>query len=140
MDYTVSLDWRPGTQEGTSQAEGKQAVSISAPVELGGNDACWSPEHLLVASLQSCLMLTLLYFVKQQSIGLTAYSSNTTGTMAKTPEGLRFKSVTVVVKATTETGDDKPKLQKAMQLAKKFCPVSAALETPVDVTLDIATG
>lgn len=137
MHYVVDLTWKPGTQAGVSAAEGRPDVDVSAPAELGGDGALWSPEHLLVASLQTCLMLTALYFIKRLNVTMLSYHSQTTGTMVKSPEGLRFTALQVAVNATVRAAADEAGLRQALEQAKKFCPVSAALSVPVTVSLTV---
>ena len=134
--YDVKVTWREGKQ-GVIHAAGKPAVNIATPPEFGGPDGVLSPEELLVASVESCLMTTFLYFVELLRIGLLSYESNATGVMEKTPNGFRFTKMDVAIIANVGSESDR---QKALDLKKKlekYCPVSAALNFQVGLALEV---
>jgi organic hydroperoxide reductase OsmC/OhrA len=137
--FITSLKWKPGTEEADLACDGKPTLAITPPPAFGGKADCWSPEDLLVGAVESCLLLTALYFVGKLKIRLNAYRSRAEGTMAKTPNGLRFTGMTVTVTATLASPDDVPKMQQAIAQAEKFCPVSNAVNYPVKVVLETVT-
>ena len=71
--FTTSLEWKPGTEEADLACEGKPTLAITPPPAFGGKAECWSPEDALVGAVESCLLLTALYFVGKAKIGLSAY-------------------------------------------------------------------
>ena len=133
--YGTTVAWRRG-KEGDIRTDGKPGIEVATPPGFGGPDGMWSPEELLVASVGSCVMTTSLYFIELLGIRLVSYDSNATGTMEKTPDGLRFTAmdVDIVVKVQSESDS-----QKALGLKKKlekYCPVSTSLNFPVRLSLD----
>ena len=58
-DYQVQLqssDAKTGKLDGWEA--GLPTLEFAAPPEFGGPGGIWSPEHLFVASVSSCLMTT----------------------------------------------------------------------------------
>ena len=116
-------------------------LTVATPPEFGGPEGMWSPEELFVASVGSCLLSTFLYFAYRFELAFESYSSTSTGTMEKTSQGFRFTGIDVVIAVTVS--DDKA-TKKAFSLRlkekmEKYCPVSASLDCPVRLVLEIAS-
>lgn len=131
--YTTTLTWTGGNT-GTSSCAGKPDIAINPPTEFGGDAALWTPEDLLVSAVETCLMLTALSVLNRQKIAITSYRSTATGTMEKTPQGLRFTALSVAIEVRAAEAD-REKAEKAVHLAEKYCPVSNALNIPVQLTV-----
>ena len=92
--FETQLTWKEGKQA-NSNARDNPPLRVATPPEFGGPVRTWCPEELFVASIESCLMSTFLYFAERSSLSLTAYSSTSKGILNKTAQGLRFSSVEV---------------------------------------------
>ena len=75
------------------------------------------------------LLLTILFFVDKNKIGMTGYTSRAKGTMERSPKGLRFTSMEVVIDATLASDEDVAKMEDAVRRAEGACPVSQATHT-----------
>lgn len=140
--FNTTFTWQPERDEqGAAQAgHGAPAIEITPPADLGGKPGFWTPEDLLVSAVESCMLMTTLSVVKKQRIALKAYRSEATGRMEKTPEGLRITGIDIRVTATVSAAEEVEKMQRAVQIAERYCPVSAAVKCPVHVTLAAAVG
>lgn len=136
--YQTSLHWTGGAQGGVS-APGRPDLTITSPSEFGGRDDAWNPELLLVAAVESCLLLTALSVAQRQKLALSGYSSQATGRMEKTPEGLRFTGIEVAIRLKVSAPEDLEKAKKLVAIAEKYCPVSNAAKCPVHVTAEVGT-
>ncbi len=134
-EYRTSVEWKGG-QAADILSEEKPPLDMSAPEEFGGRKDRWSPEDLLVASVESCLLLTTLYFVEKMKIDLKGYQSEGVGRMEQTENGFRFQGIDVRIRAEVATGEDAEKMKKAVEKADKYCPVSNAVTCPVVVELE----
>ena len=135
--YGTGVTWRRG-KEGEIHTEGKPALKVATPAEFGGPAGIWSPEELLVGSVASCLMNTFLYFIERLEIRLASYESRATGTMEKTPDGLRFTAMEVAIVVKVERESDYEKALGIEKKLEKYCPVSTALNFPVRLRLELA--
>ncbi|MCS6772402.1 MAG: OsmC family protein [Kiritimatiellae bacterium] len=136
--YETSLVWN-ADETGTERALGRPDWAISSPPEFGGKSDKWNPELMLVASVESCLMLTALSVAKRQKIEIKAYSSRATGQMAKTADGLRFTEIRAHVILEVDLGVDPARAEQLIRIAEKYCPVSNALKCPLHVTVEVHT-
>ena len=136
--FETELRWQKGKQADLS-ARDNPSLQVATPPEFGGPARTWCPEELFVASIEGCLMSTFLYFAERFGLSLTAYSSASKGILNKTAQGLRFAGVEVRIEAAWE---DDESLEKAASLhlrekLEKYCPVSASLNCPVSIQIEM---
>ena len=135
--YETTVAWRRG-KEGDIRADGRPAINVASPPEFGGPKGMWAPEELLVAAVGSCLMTTFLYFVELLGIQLVSYDGSGSGTMEKTPAGLRFTAMDVAIAVKVDSEADCQKAARLKKKLEKYCPVSASLNFPVRLSLDVS--
>src|SRR5947208_1134535 len=69
----------------------RPAVLVVPPAEFpGGEDADWSPEHLFLASLQSCTMLSFLAHCAHNGVEVVDYRSQASGDLSRREEDRRY--------------------------------------------------
>jgi organic hydroperoxide reductase OsmC/OhrA len=124
---------------GLLTAGARPAIIGGAPPQFGGEAAWWSPEHLLLAAVNLCLMTTFQAFVSRQALEVRRYQSLVKGILEKTPAGIVFTSIVVDVELETaaERVEDAKRL---LESAKHYCIVSHALKTPVDLRIVANAG
>ena len=106
------------------------------PVEFGGRDDWWSPEHLLLSAAGLCLKTTFEAFASRARLTVLAYSSRVEGTLDKTPQGLAFTSIEIAVELVVAE-EDAARAGDLLRTAKDHCIVSNALKTPVQLTASV---
>lgn len=127
--YEVNLSWKGG--EASEISSGPRPVLPGGPpAQFDGTDETrWSPEHLILAALTQCLMLTWISLNKRAQIPLKGWESKGESVLDKTKEGLVFTSFKLSVTLTTEES----RIDEARRLldnAKKYCIVANSLKTP----------
>lgn len=137
--FETSLKWQGG-ERALESAPHRPDLNVSGPPEFGGPDGQWTPEHLMLASIEACLLMTAMYFITKGKIGLTSYESATKGILEKTANGLRYTSIQIGIRAVVAAEADRAALQKAVESAEKYCPMSAAVNVPLRVTVDAVVG
>jgi organic hydroperoxide reductase OsmC/OhrA len=123
-------------------ARNNPALRVATPPGFGGPEGAWSPEELFVASVESCLLSTFLYFTERFDIALTSYSSNAKGSLEKTGQGLRFKGidVSIAIAVPDEETAGKVTTLRLKEKLEKYCPVSTSLGCPVRIDLAVTVG
>ena len=109
------------------------------PVEFGGRDDWWSPEHLLLSAAGLCLKTTFEVFASRARLPVLAYSSRVEGTLDKTPQGLAFTSIAIAVELVVAEADA-VRAGVLLRTAKDHCIVANALKTPVRLTASVRTA
>ena len=136
--FETELTWREGKQAILS-ARDNPLLHVATPPEFGGPPGIWCPEELLVASVESCLMSTFLYFAERFDLTPAAYSSRAKVVLEKTSAGLRISGVEVCIDVVWA---DAGSLEKATSLQlkeklDKYCPISASLNCPLSVQMKL---
>jgi len=132
-DYEVSLEWETG-RVGCLSAGSRSAIATGPPPQFGGEPEWWSPEHLLLSAVSSCLMTTFQAFAVKHALGLQRYSSVVKGILAKTPMGIMFTSIVISVELVAAP-DHLVDAVRLLEDAKRYCIVANALKTPVDLRI-----
>jgi organic hydroperoxide reductase OsmC/OhrA len=135
--YEVGLKWTGG-REGTLSAPGRPELFAGPPPEFDGKEDQWSPEHLLLASVDLCLMTTYFSLSARKGLETRAYASKTTGKLDKTADGLLFTEIRHAVTVSVAEAD-REKAQALMASAKKYCLIANSLKTPVSLELTVET-
>jgi organic hydroperoxide reductase OsmC/OhrA len=112
-------------------------TEIGPPPEYGGSPNSLNPEELLVASVNSCIMLVFYHFAKKYEVEIASYHSDAEGKVEKTKNGLRFTNVEVRARVSLVNADSAEKIQEIAQLAEKYCLVSGSLACPVQYNVEI---
>jgi organic hydroperoxide reductase OsmC/OhrA len=71
--YQTSGESAKTTMSGISETE------IGPPPEYGGSPDSLNPEEMLVASVNSCIMLVFFHFAKRYDIEIASYHSEAKG-------------------------------------------------------------
>ena len=133
-DVTVSGAGEAATLGGAPRPD----IEGGAPDTFGGRADWWSPEHLLLASLGLCLKTTFDSFAAREGLTVRGYSSRAQAVLDKGPAGLTFTSFTVDVELHVDASQVEA-ARAAMESAKRWCLVSNALKTPVEVQVEVRT-
>ena len=130
--YPSDLSWEID-RRGWLSAPPRQGLLGGPPPQFGGMDDAWSPEHLLVAAANLCLMLTFLSMAEKSGLALAGYRSSAEGVLDKAADGVRFVSVSIRVDLKVAEADQE-KAEALLQKAEKHCLISNSLKAPVHVT------
>jgi len=134
--FETGLIWKQGRQA-TLGARDNPALEVATPPEFGGPARTWCPEELFVASVESCLMSTFLYFVDRFQLSLARYSSRSKGILNKAADGLRFSGVESRIEVAWADAAARQKADslRLKEKLEKYCPVSASLSCPVSIQI-----
>lgn len=130
--FETELEWT-GRRAGRLSGAGFHTLEVSAPVEFSGDPGVWTPEHLLIAAVSSCLMTTFLAIADLSKLPVISYRAKATGTLGKVPgEGYRFTTITLAPEVGA-SAENVERAQKAMGKAEKNCFISNSLRAVVRV-------
>lgn len=137
--YEADLTWKSGELSELSSGP-RPVIPGGPPAQFDGVDETrWSPEHLILAALNQCLLLTWVSLNKRSQIPLKGWSAKASSVLEKTREGLRFTSFTVAVTLKTEAGRE-DEARRLLDTAKKYCIISNALKTPATLETTVVAA
>ncbi len=111
---------------------------ISAPpAEFGGPGDQWSPEHLLVASVADCFILTFRAIARASKLEWVGLEVNAEGVLDRIDRVTQFTGFTVRASLTVPVGTDEAKAQRLLEKAEGACLVTASLKATCHLEADI---
>ena len=133
--YTVRL---PGGPSGYALAmvDGMPDLQTAPPAEFDGPGDAWSPEHLLLASVETCFLFTLRAVARASRLDFTACEVIAEGTLDRDGSAIKFTEIVLRVRLSLPPGTDRDRARRAVDKAERACPVSASLSTPIQVEAD----
>jgi organic hydroperoxide reductase OsmC/OhrA len=135
--YETHLYWK-GRRRGLMEVAELPPIMTSAPPEFQGEPGYWTPEHLLVAALESCFMTTFVAIAERSKLPFLSYRSSAIGRLETTAtNGLELAQVTVRPVIRIEHEEERDKVRKVLEKTEKNCIVSKALGIPVRVEMRI---
>lgn len=116
-----------------------QLVS-APPAEFGGPGDQWSPEHLLVASVVDCFILTFRAIARASKLEWEALEASADGVLERVERVTKFTSVTVKATLTVPAGTDQEKARRLLQKAEDACLITNSMTAETHLEADIITA
>ncbi len=136
--YKTTILWT-GEKKGRVSSSNKISFDIATPPEFNGHAGFWGPEELLVASVNSCVMTTFLYFADKKGLELCGYHSKAEGVIEMIRNRYVFSAIRIEPKIVVQSESSTEDAKKLMELAHKYCLVSNTLKCDVKITPKIIT-
>jgi len=133
--YDAMLTWN-GHGPAAIGSEGRPTIAGGAPPEFDGEPGRWSPEHLLLASLNLCLQATFEAIARRKGLEVAAYRSHAVATLAPVPDGLGFTYIALEVEIEARA-EDHGAVRDTLIAAKHHCIVARALNAPVHLSITL---
>ncbi len=130
--YETQIRWQDNLR-GLAGTGDLKPIVVSSPPEFGGEPGLWTPEHLLLAAAESCLMATFLSVARRSHLSICSYSSSVLARLDHIErQGLRFTKLRI--RPVVEVGaQDREQAGHVMELAKKNCFVTNTLNFAVEI-------
>lgn len=138
-EYHTSVSWT-SEKKGLVSAGGLPTLEVAVPPEFNGHEGIWSPEHLLVAAVASCIMNTFLAIAEASKFSFEGYESSARGLLEKTDSGYRFTTIEVEVGLTVAEEQAVAKGIRLLQKAEENCFVSNSVEAQVTLVPSVKVG
>ena len=137
--YDVQLRGGPSGYAQLSTA-GVPDLRAAAPSDYDGPGDAWSPEHLLLAAVQTCLLLTFRAIASASHLQFVAIEIDAAGTVDRQGGITRFTEIVLRPRLTVPVGTDRERAVRALEKSEKACLVSASLSTPIRLEPEIKEG
>lgn len=135
-DYQVQLT---GTGHKTGKLDASQdglpTLEVASPPEFDGPQGVWSPEHLLVAAVSSCLMTTFQAIAAASGVEVLDYSDDGSGRLQRGDDRL-YKVESITLRPRVVIADES-KVDRTLRLldkAERVCLISRSVES--EITLE----
>lgn len=116
----------------SATADGLPELAFASPPEFGGPAHTWSPEHLFVAAVASCLMTTFRAIAANSGVEVLDYSDESVGHLQRGADGL-YSLERITLRPTIVIAEE-AKLDRAERLIQKaehVCLISRSISSEV---------
>ena len=128
--YEVNLTGGPTGYAELSTA-GVPGLHTAPPADYDGPGDAWSPEHLLLASVQACFLFTLRAVARIAGVEFTRLELAATGTVDRKDSVTCFTEIVLRPRLTFAAATNQSRVLQILDKSKKACLVSASLSTPI---------
>ncbi len=136
--YETEIEWK-GERAGSLGGADLPAIAVGAPPEFNGQKGRWSPEQLLVASVNSCYMLTLLAIAENSKIPLVSFVSSAKGKLERAEgAGYQVTEITIKPKIVVASAKDIERISRIIDKAKQNCFVSNSVKSAITLEPEIS--
>jgi peroxiredoxin-like protein len=135
--YTTEVEWT-GERHGELRAPSLPKLDVDAPPEFKGHEGFWTPEHLFVASVNSCFMTTFLAIAENSKLEFIKFRADAEGKLEKVEgEGLMITHITLRPKLLLQKSRDAERALRIFQKAEKHCFISNSIRAETKLEPEI---
>jgi len=134
--YEVTLSGGPKGYA-TLTTGGVPALRSAPPKDFDGPGDAWSPEHLLLASVESCFMFTFQAVAQASKFDFLSLELSGSGTVDREDGTTRFTTIVLRSRLTLPKGADPERARRLLEKGKDACLVTASLSVPIRLEYEI---
>ena len=130
--YDVSLTWNTD-RKGTMRSDVlNTSIEVATPPEFPkGMQGIWSPEHLFVAAINSCLMTTFLAIAENSRLVYNNFESKAIGKLELVDGKYLMSEVVLKPVVILSNEDDREKALKVLHKSEAACLISNSVKSKI---------
>jgi peroxiredoxin-like protein len=140
-EYQVDLTWLEDRKGEVSSPELTDTIETATPPDFPkGMPNIWSPEHFLVAAVESCLMTTFLAIAENSKLEFISFKSKAIGKLDKV-EG-KFQMTEIILKPVLEISDENnaERAKRIIEKSEKACLISNSIKSKIILEAEVIVG
>lgn len=139
--YEIDVQWS-GERKGMLHSPVlPQDIEVATPPEFkGGIPGIWSPEHLFVAAVNSCLMTTFLAIAENSKLEFSHFESNGVGKVDKLDGKYLITEITLKPRVTIMHAEDIEKTKRILEKSEKACLIAESIRTTIRLEPEIVVS
>jgi len=125
--YKTEIEWT-GERHGELRAPALPMLEVDAPPEFKGHEGVWTPEHLFVASVNSCFMTTFLAIAENSKLEFLKFNADAEGKLETVAgQGQMITHITLRPKLVIKDCRDAERALRIFQKAEKNCFIANSI-------------
>jgi len=133
--YNVELNWEADRKGRISSPELLQDFEVATPPEFTkGMPGIWSPEHLLTAAVNSCLMTTFLAIAENSRLEFASFSCNAKGKLEMIDGKYLMTEVFLEPVLVITHEKDMERAERIIQKSESACLISNSIKAEITMT------
>jgi len=130
--YEVNVNWKSDRKGIMNSPALHSAIEVATPPEFAkGIAGIWSPEHLLVGAVNSCLMATFLAIAENSKLAFLNFESNADGKLEKVDGKFMISEIVLMPIVTISNEGDKEKAFRVLQKSEAACLISNSIKSKI---------
>ena len=130
--YEVAVQWKADRKGIMSSPVLTDKIEVATPPEFPkGMEKIWSPEHLLVAAVNSCLMTTFLAIAENSRLEFVTFDSNAIGKLEIVDGKYMISEVELMPVVVISNEADKEKAERVLVKSEKACLISNSVKSTI---------
>lgn len=135
--YTTEVEWT-GERHGDLRAPILPDLQVDAPPEFKGHEGVWTPEHLFVASVNSCFMTTFLAIAENSKLDVVSFKTEAKGKLEKLEgKGFVMTEITIQPKLVIGRTSDFERAARILEKAESNCLISNSIKAKTKLEVEI---
>ena len=136
--YDVSLTWNED-RKGTMRSDVlNSSIEVATPPEFPkGMQGIWSPEHLFVAAINSCLMTTFLAIAENSRLVYNSFESKAIGKLELVEGKYIMSEVVLKPVVIISNEDDREKALRVLHKSEAACLISNSVKSKITLEPDV---
>jgi len=136
--YQVKLNWEEDRKGIMQSLVLNSKIEVATPPDFPkGVPGIWSPEHLFVASVNSCLMTTFLAIAEYSKLEFSNFECNAIGILDKVEGKYMISEINLQVKLEITDSSKKDKALRIIEKSEKACLISNSIKTTIKLETEI---
>jgi peroxiredoxin-like protein len=129
--YQVEVSWQTDRKGILTSTELETAIEVVTPPQFPkGIEKIWSPEHLFVAAVNSCLMTTFLSIAENSKLEFENFTSKAIGKL-EIIDGKYVISEITLMPIVTTNNENKQKAERVLQKSEANCLISNSIKSKI---------
>ncbi len=130
--YEVSVNWQSDRKGVMNSPALNTTIEVATPPEFPkGIEGIWSPEHLLVAAVNSCLMTTFLSIAESSKLNFASFSSKAIGKLEIIDGKYMMSEITLIPVVTISDEHNKERVERVLQKSETNCLISNSIKSKI---------
>ena len=130
--YDVDITWEHDRKGMISSPVLKQTFEAATPPEFPkGMPGIWSPEHLLVAAVNSCLMTTFLAISENSRLEFSSFDSHASGKLEMVDGKYMISEITLSPVVHMHDEAKRERMERVLQKSEAACLISNSVKSKI---------
>jgi peroxiredoxin-like protein len=136
--YEVNVEWTKDRKGTLSSPALTQQIEVATPPDFPkGEPNIWSPEHLFVASINSCFMNTFFAVADNSDFAYVSFKSNAVGTVEKINDNYQVTEITLRPTLIISSAENSERARLILEMSEKNCLISNSVKTIIHLEPEV---
>lgn len=130
--YNVNIKWENDRKGQLTSPVLDSTIEVATPPEFShGMTGIWSPEHLLVAAVNSCLMTTFLAIAENSKLNFIHFESHADGKLVKVDGKFMISEIELKPVLTIHEESERGKAIRVLEKSESACLISNSIKAKI---------